>query len=281
MIEFSCKKCVFLKNMDLHGKEDFMKKFDSCEFVVANFFYVNSPSWQYAKRRPESLHNIIFVTEGTLYMELEDKRYVINKNEFLFMPHGSKSRGYRASDKPTAFYHIIFSSDAALDFEPHFSINNTENIRTLYALLNDISKIKDYSQDAKNAILRSLLYEISYQQFHKDTQISPDTVPIVELMKKYIKDNLHRSLTVEDIGHHFGFSGKHANRMFYSVEHTTVKAYFNTQKIKRIEEYLMSTNLSIGELAKKLGFPNTDALHKYYKYHTDRTIKEFRSKFIN
>ena len=100
-------------------------------------------------------------------------------------------------------------------------------------------------------------------------------------MKKYIKDTLHRNLTVEDVAHHFGFSAKHANRLFYSVEHTTVKAYFNTHKIKRIEEYLMSTNLSVGELAEKFGFPNVEALHKYFKYHTGKSIKEFRSKFIN
>ncbi len=258
-----------------------MKNFDTCDFVLANFFYINSPSWQYAKRRPESLHNMIFVTEGTLYMELEDRRYAISKNEFLFMPHGSKSRGYRASDKPTAFYHIIFSSDTIPDFEPYFLINNTENIRTLYAFLNDVSKSKDYSQEAKNAILRILLYEISYQRSHNDVPIASDTVPVVELMKKYIKDTLHRNLTVEDVAHHFGFSAKHTNRLFYSVEHTTVKAYFNAHRIKRIEEFLMSTNLSVGELAEKFGFPNVEALHKYFKYHTGKTIKEFRSKFIN
>ena len=197
------------------------------------------------------------------------------------MPHGSKSRGYRASDKPTAFYHVIFSADTIPDFEPYFSIVNVENIRTLYALLTDVSKNKDYSRDAKNAILRLLLYEISYQQSHKDTQVAPDTVSVVELMKKYIRGTLHRSLTVEDVAHHFGFSAKHANRLFASVEHTTIKAYFNAHRIKRIQEYLMSTNLSIAELAEKLGFPNVEALHRYFKYHTGKTIKEFRSKFIN
>lgn len=69
------RKSVLNKIMGWHRKEEFMKSFDTCDFVVVNFFYVNSPSWQYAKRRPESLHNMIFVTEGVLYMELEDKRY--------------------------------------------------------------------------------------------------------------------------------------------------------------------------------------------------------------
>ena len=262
-------------------KEESMKKFDTCEILVSNFFYVNSPSWQYAKRNPGSKNNIIFVTEGVLYMELEDTRYAIKKNEFLFMPYGSKSRGYRASDKPTSFYHIIFSSEEPLEFEPYFSISDTKNIHTLYALLTEISKFKDYSSDVKNALLRALLHEMSYQMKHKDSQIPPNDVSLVELIKKYIRDTLHRSVTVEDVAHHFGFSAKHVSRLFSAEEHVTVKAYINTLKVKGIEEYLLSTNLSISALAERFGFSNADALNRYYKYHTGKTIKEFRSKLLN
>ena len=258
-----------------------MRRFETCKLNIANFFYVNSSSWQYAKRRPESLHNIVFVTEGTLYMELEGKRYAIKKNEFLFMPHGSNSRGYRASDEPTCFYHIIFSSETVPDFETYFSIANTENIRTLYALLTDVSRNRDYSREAKDGILRLLLYEIAYQHSRNDIQTESTAVTIVAQMKRYIQNSLHRNLTVEDVANHFGFSAKHASRLFYSGEHTTIKTYHSMFRIKAIEEHLRSTNIPIVDLAKKMGFANADALHRYYKYHTGRTIKEFHSKFID
>ena len=214
-------------------------------------------------------------------MELEGVRYAIKKNEFLFMPHGSNSRGYRASDKPTSFYHVIFVSETPPPFETYFSIKNTENIHTLYSLLTDVSKNKDYDNEAKLAILRALLYEIAYQREQDKCPSETVTVPVAQLMKKYIDGTLHRVQSVEDVAHHFGFSAKHANRLFFAAEHTTIKIYINECKVKKIKEYLMSTNISVSELAGKFGFPNASALNRFYRYHTGQTIKEFRAKFID
>ena len=251
-----------------------------CNLCVANFFYVNSPSWQYAKRWSYSEHNIVFVTEGTLYMELEDRRYAVRENEFLFMPRGSKSRGYRASDTPTGFYHAIFSSETVPDLANYFKITNTANIRTLYALLTDVSKNKDYDQDAKNSLLTSLLYEISYRCSREETADQTNVGSIAEAMKIYIDTALHRGVSLNDVAHHFGFSAKHTNRLFFADEHITVKAYINQLKIKRIEEHLMATNASIRVIAEKYGFSSAAALNKYYKYHRGKSIREFRAKFI-
>ena len=63
-----------------------MEKIMEYNLKGVNFFCVNSPSWQYVKRINSSSHCLIFVIEGTLYMELEGERYAISKNEFLFMP---------------------------------------------------------------------------------------------------------------------------------------------------------------------------------------------------
>jgi AraC-like DNA-binding protein len=256
-----------------------MEGIEKCNLRVANFFYVDSPSWQYAERRRGSPYNMIFVTEGVLYMELEDTRYTVKKNEFLFMPQGSISRGYRGSEKPTCFYHVIFSADVPPNFLSHFTVANTANIRVLYALLTDVSKNVGYSQEIKNALLSSLLYEISYQHSREGYTVPKEDITIVEKIKVYIDNSIHRRITLNDVAHHFGFSVQHTQRLFLAREHITVKAYINELRIKRIEECLMSTNASTSVIAKKFGFPNPNALNKYYKYHTGRTIKEYHSKF--
>ena len=148
-------------------------------------------------------------------------------------------------------------------------------------MITDISKNNNYSKAAKNALLYSLLYEVYYQQLRTKSPEPPNDVSIVDKMKKYINDTLHRSITLKDVAYHFGFSVVHTQRLFSSETHTTVRAYINELKIKRIEEHLMSTNISLTDLAKKFGFSSVDALNKYFKYHTGKTIKEFRSKFID
>jgi AraC-like DNA-binding protein len=92
---------------------------------------------------------------------------------------------------------------------------------------------------------------------------------------------MFRNVTVHDVAIHFGLSDDYINRAFSKSEHITLKAYINKLRVKQIEEYLISTNTSLEVVAKKLSFPNVSALSKFYKYHTGRTITEFRSRFFN
>ena len=257
-----------------------MKMFENLNLDISKFFYVDSLNWLYAERVPESENNIVFVTEGVLHMEINGNRYSARQNEFLFMPHGSISRGYRASDMPTSFYHIIFSSDMSLEIPEYFALKDTNRIRAMYSLITDLSTISNYDQSAKNKLLSVLLFEITYQLSAKPS-LDTDKRSTVELMKKYIRNSIHRNITLRDVANHFGFSTAHANRLFSNAEHITVKTYITKLKIQLIEEYLMSTNISTDSIAKKLGFTDAHTLNKYYRYHTGKTIKEFHSRFID
>ena len=126
--------------------------------------------------------------------------------------------------------------------------------------------------------LWSLFYEIQYQACH--TAVYPQK-SLSDNIKKYIISTVFRNITVHDIAVHFGLSDDYVTQLFYKYEHITPKAYINQLKIKKIEEYLISTNTSLQAIAKKLSFPNVSALSKFYKYHTGRTITQYRTKFIN
>ena len=147
-----------------------------------------------------------------------------------------------------------------------------------------LSKKKNYDQKIKNILLYSLLYEVNYQLMSDKTNQSSGnqkSTSIVEKMKIYIGQSINRNLTVDDVAHHFGFSKAHTQRLFASEAHTTVKAYINEIRIKCIKECLMSTNVSLNSLANEFGFPNEVALNKYFKYHTGKSIRNFREQYLN
>jgi len=261
--------------------EFYMKKNEACHFQGAEFFYVDSPSWQYSRRWGIPSSCLIFVIYGNLYMELEGVRYTVTDQEFLFMPGGSKSRGYRASDKPTAFYNVLFMTEESPEFPAHFTVGDTTDIRAMLTLISSISRNKEYDTDIKNSLLKALLYEVYYQYTHGDTNQASEASPVVDRMKNYIKNSLYRNLTRQDVANHFGFSVVHTQRLFAREMHMSLKAYINEMRIKRIEEHLMARNISLRSLAEKFDFPSVDALNKYFKYHTGKTIKEFQSKFLS
>ena len=257
-----------------------MEKIEKCNFRGAEFFYVDSPSWQFIRRFNNPSSSLIFVVQGNVYMEIGGVRYAARDNEFLYMPGGIDSRGYRASDKPTGFYHVCFATEDALDLPNHFSINNTSDIHSLLTAINSISKNKEYEKKFKDSLFHSLIYEIYYQYSYGNKNDFSDVLPVVDRMKRYIRDSAHRNLTRQDVAHHFGFSVAHTQRLFASETHIPLKTYINNERIKQMKEMLMARNISTKSLADQFGFDNVDALNKYFKYHTGKTIKEFQSKFL-
>ena len=254
-----------------------MNNIDSCEFINANFFYVTNMLWKHAYRSPLSPNNLIFVTEGTLYIEAQNERYEVNENEFLYLPLGLESIGFRPINTHTGYFYVTFKCKKP-QMPTHFSISDTTTVRNLYTTLIQKNALADYPKQCINKIMHCLFYEVQYQSSH--SEICPQET-LSESIKKYATDTISRNLTVHDIASHFGLSDDHVTRIFFKYEHITLKAYINQLKVKKIDEFLLSTNTPLKVIAKKLSFPNVSALSKFYKYHTGRTITQYRTKFIN
>ncbi len=258
-----------------------MSNIESCHFINANFFYVTNTLWKHAPRTVTSPNNLVLVTEGVLYIEMNGQRYTVNQGEFLFFPHGVESIGYRPSSVSTGFYCVMFNSPPEFAFPTHFSLYSLYDInpiRDLYSLLIKNAARSDYPRKALDSLMHCLFYEITYQINHTDTQ---GHEPMSESIKKYVAGTMFRNITVNEVAAHFGLSPDHINRVFSQSEHITLKSYINRVRIHRIEELLISTNTSLSTVAKNLGFSNSTSLSKFYKYHTGKTISEYRSKFIN
>ena len=129
-----------------------------------------------------------------------------------------------------------------------------------------------------NALLHTLLYEVTYQMENTDFN---SNFSLSTKIKRYLQINIHRNMSVTDVANHFGFSNDYVNRIFTRDEHISIKSYINQLKTERIEEYLSSTNTPFSMIAHKLGFSSIYSLSRFYKYHTGRTLTEYHSRFIN
>ena len=255
-----------------------MKNIESCTFINANFFYVTDNTWKHAPRAVSSPNNLILVTEGKLYIEVHGQKYSVSSGNFIYLPHGCESVGYRPSEPHTAFYCIMFKSNSEFSLPTHFTVQSISPVRDIYAQIIQKASQPNYPKEALDALLRCLFYEIEYQISVAVTE-NNTTLPLA--LKRYIEASIFRNITVNECAKHFGISANHLNRVFSQSEHINIKAYINQLKIKRIEEYLVSTNTPLSVIAKKLSFPSAASLCKFYTYHTGRTISEYRAKFIN
>jgi AraC family transcriptional regulator len=70
----------------------------------------------------------------------------------------------------------------------------------------------------------------------------------------------------------------HLSSLFSSVEGITIEKYFILQKIERTKELLIYDELSLSEIAYKLGYGNVQYLSKQFKEITGMSSTEFKSQ---
>ncbi|HXL55317.1 MAG TPA: AraC family transcriptional regulator [Chitinophagaceae bacterium] len=95
-----------------------------------------------------------------------------------------------------------------------------------------------------------------------------------ENLSSYLSDNLHKDYTT-------------LSQLFSSVENTTIEQYFILQKLERVKEMLVYDDLSLSEIAFKMGYSSVAHLSTQFKRITGFTptafkeLKEHKKQFID
>lgn len=84
-----------------------------------------------------------------------------------------------------------------------------------------------------------------------------------ENLSEYLSGKLHRDYT-------------YLSNLFSSIENTTIEQYFILQKIEKVKEWLVYNELTLGEMAFKLGYSSVAHLSTQFKKITGFTPTQFK-----
>ena len=250
----------------------------NCTYWKTQYLYVTNPVWSHAPRTSYSRHNLIFVTEGVLYIEMDGIRHEVREGQCIYLKKGHASAGYRPSGVKTGFYYVLFDCDGSEPSFPNcFALQDDKNVRELFFQLVSRLGYSDYPLEAMSSLMHAIFYEVLYQQQpHTEAATS-----LAKSIKAYVHGSIHRHLTVNDIALHFNLCPDYVSRVFYKSERVPLKKYITDLRIRRIEEYLSSANHTIQTTSDVMGFQSASALCKFYKYHTGSSPSEFRRRFYS
>ena len=96
--------------------------------------------------------------------------------------------------------------------------------------------------------------------------------------KKYIEANYMRDMNVTEIADHLGISYAYLSKIFRNQPEGGGKLtdYLNIYRIDKSKEYLCRTNLTLGEIAEKVGYNNAQSFQRFFKKYENMTPGEFR-----
>lgn len=121
----------------------------------------------------------------------------------------------------------------------------------------------------RSAVLALLVHLGEGHTRPKETAITEDATfrSIIDAID-YIKENLSRKLSIEEIAHRAGFSKYYFLRLFKRITGCTVVQYVNLLRCEQAKDLLRSGSHSIKEVALLCGFENLSYFTALFKKHT-------------
>lgn len=152
------------------------------------------------------------------------------------------------------------------------SDDDTE-VKIIKALFNEIaahttSEAKQIFIRKRIDILRSLLHVISLI-VEDEAEYQPNqlirSVMCTEKVIKYIKNNLNKHISINDIANQLYFSPSYLGQIFRQVTGTTIKNYHHQMRMEYAYELIRAGKHSISEVAQLLGFESVAYFSRRFK----------------
>jgi len=260
------------------------------QYAMTGKFKSPSKKWIHMKRQLSD-YELIFITEGTLYIKIDDIKHSVGKGEFLLCPANCKQQGFKSSN--CSFYWLHFMprtvknkgvDKKVIDSEDEIKLpiqGETHSFEKIIVMMKQLQdSVRSYQDKKLNNYLSTAILCEFYNQYHLDkTSITANSQKeqIYNDILDYVKWHKHANLRVIDIAGHFGYNEKYLSRVFRSIKGMSLKQYMLQQKIEHAQYMLIDTNDTVASIAKQLGYNDSYNFMKLFKKKVGLTPTEYRN----
>ena len=243
---------------------------------------------QYTKH---TFYEIQYALDGHIGMKIGQDGYLnVAESDFLVIP-------------PDTFHQVVDADSRGARFILAFSIKpkNTQ----ANPILRSLDKMLSHRETAQMRPLLSLILQKNYQNtpicrriittllesfllevfeairpappFSPAPVSAPDqNTRRVREIQSFIRSQSGIGITVADLAEQFHISERHIHRLFHEVLGSSPRDLIQHEKLKKIEEYAISTDLSLNEISELCGFSDEYAMNKFFKRYNRANLTDFR-----
>ena len=246
-------------------------------------------------------YRLFAVCEGSCRLEIDGKALTLNKDALIVFPPRTPYRFFFSESAPAVLYDINFDlgfsrageksihpeeisrfnpakmpfpPDDALFVHPLLVENAPELCRRTGDVLAEREKGGPYRDELCAALLKALLVQALTR-----TQSEPAAPPerLIESVGRYLDAHCREKITLEQLGRAFGYHPFYLNRLFRERTGTTLHRRQMECRMNRARSMLVSTGLSVREIADSLGFSSPAYFSELFKAMQGMTPGAYRS----
>lgn len=256
---------------------------------VTDIGYYPNATGHYRIRKYGSRQNIlIYCTEGEGWYSINNQRVRVTKDHFFIIQAGTPHIYAASESNPWSIYWIHFTGEQCNVFNSFYNaihkIDESPNARfkDRIQLFEEIYQNLEMGYSIENLQYTTLcLWHFlgSFRfipQFREINKVKHGD--IIQEAISYMKKNIEKKLTLEDIACAVNYSPSHFGQLFQKKIHYTPLNYFNQLKIQKACQLLDFTNMRIKEIANELGFYDQYHFSKVFNKCMGETPSSYKAK---
>lgn len=250
------------------------------EWVLTSGFYITAIGYYpkakfHDRKRKHGCEDFIllYCLEGEGEAELLGDTYSIKPNTFTIIPANTPHHYKSSLNNPWTIYWAHYKGDEAKYLYERFKLISHEGVSEVpYSkiMINDFREAifrtsSIYSRDSieySSVLLKNFLCHLLYRERNLLLE-TRDT--IAEKARAYLTQNLHLPLTIKMISDHFNLSVSRFTELYKSETGYSPIQNLILIRIQESCQYLYFTDLSVKEIAHKVGFDDPLYFSRVFK----------------
>ena len=224
------------------------------------------------KKNKISYNELTVVLKGQLKYEVNDTLITVNAGDCIFVKQGSIR--HRPKTENVNYVSYNFEEDC-VNLPMHVKDCISGEIKMLITLCDEIySKYLDWTD--KIDVLLTLILKLLNEKL-----LSREENPVVIEIKRYVKKNLEKKLTLNSISSQVGYSPNYCDTLFKKHTGTSILNHVIEQRISLAKSLIIEGALSLNQISQTVGFEDYNYFSRAFKKKSGYSPTEFKNNTQN
>ena len=251
-------------------------------------FYPKAEHHFRERKEPINQYVFIYCTEGAGRYKVGGNVYAVSANQYFILPAGIPHVYAADDEKPWTIYWVHFKGTLApyyakgalapLDILPEKHSRISDRNALFEEMFNTLKA--GYSQENLHYVSSLFHYYLGslryLQQFRQANTGAVDDINMVSVSIHYMKENLEKHLTLQDMAAHVDYSPSHFSLLFKKETGHTPLAYFNLLKIQQACFLLDDTDMKVNQICYKIGIEDAYYFSRLFSKLMGMSPQEYR-----
>lgn len=258
-------------------------------------FYLSEDTGSYVSPHWHDSLEMVYVLEGSVTMIYENRKIVLNPNEFNIINSqvihsvvSGKNKALVLQIPKEVLKKYVSDIEAYMfevDLNPQNEVQRTK-LDKMKKIFTDMYVVYNIQPEGYLLRFNSLLYELLFNLIHsysvKLTQDKMDKnkrkLEKVDEIMVYVKKNYKEKVSIHDLASHFGYSDDYLSKFFKQEIGMTIIEYLYTIRITKVYQELINTDGNIREIFEEHGCSNYRVAMRVFREKYGCTPKEKRKE---